>query len=191
MRRRLHPRGHAAPPAYPAAFERACTLTDGRTVHVRPVVPDDAEELKAAVERADPETLHLRFLGGRPPQTDDEFRRLVTLDYDRRFAVAAFDENGTGIGIARYESKAGSDRAEVAVAVDAQWRRLGVATALFRVLGEAAVGNGITTLTLEFLADNSDVAALVAESLLPVESEVRDNVVHVAVDVSGAADTLG
>lgn len=122
------------------------------------------------MEQTDPETLRMRFLGGRPPRSDQEFQRLVCLDYDRRLAVAAFDAEGRGVGIARYEALGDTDTAEVAVVVDPAWRHVGLATTLVRLLAAGAVRNGIHSFTAEFFADNLDVTDLFAETGVPYQS---------------------
>jgi len=88
------------PPGYPREFERELRLKDGRRVFARPVVPEDRDQLERAIRDADPQTLRRRFLGGPPPLRDDVLRRLTTLDYVRRFAVAAADaETGQGVAL--------------------------------------------------------------------------------------------
>ena len=62
----------AVPPGYPRSCEGDVELADGRLVHLRPVVPQDVHELARAIARSDPDT-----------------------------ALAAFDQQGTGVGIAR------------------------------------------------------------------------------------------
>lgn len=148
------------PPAdYPVDLEGDAVLADGRRVHIRPVVPGDREQLRERIRTADEETLRLRFAGGDPPIAEAELDRLVHLDYRSRLALAAFDDQGRGVGIARYESHPGGTEAEVAVAVDPEWRRVGLATELLIRLAAAAEAQGITAFT-----------ALVAGSNRPIEA---------------------
>lgn len=157
----------APPRGYPSGLSQDVTLLDGRHALLRPILPDDGAELRRAVEHSDATTLRRRFLGGRPPRSDQEFQRLVCVDYDRRLAVVALDPDGPGVGIARYESLGDTDTAEVAVAVDPAWRHVGLATALIQLLAAAAVGNGLRHFTAEFFADNRDVNDLIAEAGAP------------------------
>ena len=189
-RRALRPRLHL-PSGYPRSYEREEVLADGRPVQLRPIVPDDIDELRDAVAEADAETLHDRFLGARAPSTDKELQRLVRVDYDRRFAVVALSHSGRGVGIARYEAADGSDRAEVAVAVDPGWRRVGLATALLRLLGEAAIDHGIATFTLLFEVDNVDVSSIVHASHLPVALRRTDGLIEAEVGIGAAEQELG
>jgi RimJ/RimL family protein N-acetyltransferase len=163
-RRRDHLAPGGVPPGYPAEFERSVRLRDGRTVSVRPVTPADAEDLAQAIRTADAETLRRRFMGGAPSVTPKLLNRLTVLDYVTRFALVARDaRTGQGAGIARYESL-GDGRAEVAVVVDPAWRRVGIATALVRMLAEAAAGRGIHTFTAYYQAENRAVETLLAEA---------------------------
>ncbi len=179
------------PPGYPRQLECDLTLADGRRVHVRPVVPDDAAALRAAVEQADAATLRGRFLGGRPPRDEESIRRLVELDYVTRLAVAAFSD-GTGVAIARYEGSAGSDVAEIAVAVDNGWRHVGLATGLIRLLARAALARGIHKFTATYFATNVDVRDLVTDSGLPhlpiANGSVVEDVIALTPDGSVGAD---
>jgi hypothetical protein len=52
---------------YPVELEEDVVLDDGRQVHVRPIRPDDLEDLVAAIQHADADTLRRRFLGGGAP----------------------------------------------------------------------------------------------------------------------------
>lgn len=154
------------PEGFPQDLVHDLELADGRKVHLRPILPDDEADLRQAVAEADPETLRMRFLGGRPPQSDEDFAHLVRVDYVNRLAVVALTPEGVGVGIARYErlhdDGGYGDAAEIAVAVDRDWRHLGVATALVQLLGEAALRQGVRRFQAEFFADNIDVTDLIA-----------------------------
>ncbi len=148
------------PPGYPREYEREVRLRDGRTVEVRPIIPADAARLAEAIRTADPETLRRRFLGSPPPITPALLARLSTVDYRRRFALVAADpRTGQGVGIARYEPVE-PGVAEVAVAVDPAWRRVGLATGLIEMLARAALDRGVQTFSAYYLATNRPVAAL-------------------------------
>ena len=162
----------AAPIGYPADLERDVVLLDGRTVHLRPILPSDATQLRAAIQHADAETLRRRFLGGRPPYRDEDIARLTQLDYSNRMAVVALAADGTGVGVARYDRDEATATAEIAVAVDSAWRHVSLATCLLRSLAEHAARVGIRRFHAEFFADNLDVLDLLAESGLPVSEDL-------------------
>jgi RimJ/RimL family protein N-acetyltransferase len=152
------------PAGYPPDFERRLRLRDGREVFIRPIVPGDAPDLAEAIRTADADTLRRRFLSGPPRLTPQLLAHLTTVDYVRRFAVVAADaRGGRGVAIGRYEPL-DAGVAEVAVAVDPAWRRVGLATALVDLLAEAALDRGIHTFHATYLAQNRPVAALRAHA---------------------------
>ncbi len=149
-----------APADYPFDFERTITLADGSLARVRPIVPDDASLLGAEIEATDEETLYLRFFTPVVRVDESRLRYLTELDYDRRFALAAFTLDGDGMAIARYEGASSEKEAEVAVTVKPEYRRKGIATALFDLLEEAAFHHGIRRLYANYLAANDAAEAL-------------------------------
>ncbi|WP_232376716.1 GNAT family N-acetyltransferase [Amycolatopsis aidingensis] len=149
---------------FPGDFRRAVRLRDGRTVDVVLLTPADAAELGEAMRTADEETLYRRFCGPPPRITPRLLRYLTELDYVRRFALLAREPGGRGVGIARYEATSQPGVAEVAVAVDRAWRRIGIASTLVRMLGEAAAQRGFTRFTATYLAGNRPVAELLDDA---------------------------
>lgn len=99
---------------------------------------------------------------------------------DTFFAVAGFDAAGTMIGaLAAYElRKFEQERSEVYIydlAVDANHRRKGVATALIRTLGEAARQRGAWTMFVQADIGEGDEAANALYRKLSVEMIVANH----------------
>lgn len=155
-------------------------LRDARTVLVRPVGPDDVDALRRAIDEADKATLRLRFLGGRPPHSQEELRRLVDLDHVLREAFVALAPDGRMVGITRYAAIDGT-AAEVAIAVDRDWRHVGLATALLRRLLRAAADHGITTVHAAFYATNRDVRSLILDLGGESPADARAGVVEAVI----------
>ena len=147
----LQPRA-GLPPGYPYEYERQVSLSDGRLIHIRPVVPGDAVLLAQEVKQADADTLYHRFFNSAIKLDERRLRYLTEIDYAKRFALAAFAD-GEGVAIARFEP-AGAGVAEVAVVVKPELRRLGLATELFVLLEEAALERGIVEFEALYLPDN-------------------------------------
>jgi RimJ/RimL family protein N-acetyltransferase len=152
------------PRGYPLECQRLVRLPDGRRVFIRPILPGDAPELAEAIRTADAETIHRRFLGGRPHVTPELMAHLTEVDYVHRFALVAIDTvRRVGVAVARYES-VGKGNAEVAVAVAPAWRDAGLATELIQLLAQAAADRGIHAFTGTYLAENRPVRALISDA---------------------------
>jgi RimJ/RimL family protein N-acetyltransferase len=149
----------APPEGYRKDLEGWVDLPDGSSIFVRPIVPDDIERLAYAFAHADIETLRRRFFTGAPPADRPHLEYLAIVDYRSRLALIAMDEDGTGIGIGRYEGLE-DGAAEVAIVVAPEWRRRGVATALLLGLEHAAASQGFSRLVALYLPENGAVEAL-------------------------------
>lgn len=121
--------------------------------------------------------------GSTPPLTGELLRHLTTVDYARRLALAGFDPaTGRGIGIGRYEP-VDERTAEVAIAVDRAWRRVGPATAMIELLAEAALKHGYDAFAATYPADNRPVAALVTGSDGSGHQQIRQGLAEVAISL--------
>ena len=148
------------PEGYPSDLESTVVLGDGSAVSFRPILPEDGTEIARAYAEADADTLFHRFFTAPPNIGEKQINYLSEVDYQRRLALVALDEDGHGVGIARYESLTDSTRAEVAVVVHADWRRRGIATELLGRLEDPARRRGIAELIAVYLPENRAVAAV-------------------------------
>src|SRR3954464_12888795 len=118
-------------------WEGDVVLSDGGTVHVRPVRPSDADALVAMHGRLSPESIYFRFFSPKPRLTDKEIERFTIVDFRDRVALVAVlgDEI---VAEARFDRWRGKDEAEVAFTVADAHHGRGIATVLLEHL--AAVG---------------------------------------------------
>ena len=160
-------------------------LRDGSEVLVRPIEPDDKEDLRRGFEKLSPRSRYRRFMAATPRLTDAQLRYLTEVDHRDHEALVAFTESRDPVGVARYVREApGSDTAEVAVTVLDEWQGRGVATALLDRLARHAEASGIEHLSAYALATNDDVTA-VLEDLGDLEVVDREGeVVTMRVDLS-------
>jgi nucleotide-binding universal stress UspA family protein len=135
-------------------------LRDGSRLLVRPIEPDDREELAAGFRRLSPESRYRRFFGPMPELRERDLDYLTRVDHRDHEALVALDEaTGEGVAVARYVRTA-PDEAEPAVVVADDWQRRGVGTRVLDLLVRRAQEEGITRFRASVLAQNPDAAAL-------------------------------
>ena len=143
---------------------RTLELTDGTKVLVRPIVPEDESLLHEAVAAMSERTVYFRFFSPLKRMPDALAHRLAVVDYNDRFALVATTNKPGGkeriVGVARYDRVAGTDVAEVAVAVIDEYQRRGLGSALMTILGKVAGEHGLKTFTLIVLPENQQMLGL-------------------------------
>src|SRR3954453_21020442 len=144
----------ARPDNYPARWEADVVLSDGGTVHVRPIVPADGPKIEALHSRLSAETVYLRFFTPLPRLSPQLLARFVNVDYVDRMALVA--ELGDAIiSVARYDRLPGTDDAEVAFVVDDAHQGRGLGSLLLEHLAAAGKENGIRRFVAETLPGNA------------------------------------
>ncbi len=167
------------PNGYPKELESDFDLSDGRHARIRPILPVDVDDLTDAIKHADSETLFHRFFTAAPNLSEKQIHYLAEVDYRRRLALVAADDDGRGVAVARYECQLGSDVAEVAVVVAPEWRSGGLATEMLRRLEDPAHRNGFIGLDAVYLPENKAIAK-VFEHLGYSEQRIEDGVARVS-----------
>ena len=148
-----------------AVFEpRTIELKEGTKVHLRPIVPEDEPLLHEAVAAMSERTVYLRFFSPLKRMSDALAHRLAVVDYRNRFALVAAVAGPQGkeriAGVARYDRAAGTDVAEVAVAVIDEFQRRGLGSVLLAELARVARLQGILSFQLIVLPENREMLGL-------------------------------
>jgi GNAT superfamily N-acetyltransferase len=161
-------------------------LSDGTTVHVRAMGPEDAQALRAFHARLSPESIVLRFFGPHPLLSDTEVERFTHMDGVDRMALVA--ETATEIvAVARYDRPAGSDEAEVAFVVDDAFQGRGLATVLLQHLAGAARSHGVRFLVADTLSENFRMLHVFRDAGFPRTFTRASEVMHVVMDISSSS----
>lgn len=137
-------------------------LSDGSSVVLRQVEPDDADTLAAGYQQLSATSAYRRFFTTYPRLSPQQVRFFTAVDHHDHEALGAVAVgSGEGVGIARYIRNADDpSRAELAIVVVDAWQRLGVGYELMRVLRSRAHDEEVTTLTAEVLSGNTALLAL-------------------------------
>ena len=178
------------PPDYPSAWAIDAILTDGGTVHIRPVRPDDADAHRAFFAHQSEQSVYFRFFGPRSALSDREVTHFTTVDFHDRMAFVAFLRDEM-VAIGRYDRHASGNTAEVAFAVADEHQGRGLATLLLEYLATYAATNGITRFTADTLIDNRRMLEVFQGAGFRRESRsIEYGVVHLSFDIEPTGDSL-
>lgn len=145
------------------------TLTDGRSVLIRPIRLDDVARNARFLDALSPPSKHFLFLGGIAKLSDEALRRLCDLDHtdDMAYVALAADTSDTPaprqVGVCRYAGARSKDGAEISVAVADDWQHCGLGKKLLRHLIDYARRHGVRRLYSMDSIDNSRMRALAKE----------------------------
>ncbi len=163
---------------YPAAWESDVVLTDGGTVHLRPIRPTDDAGLLGLFSRLSSETIYMRFFSPVQAPTDAQLAHFTHVDYENRMALVA--ELGDAIvAVARYDRPPGAEQAEVAFTVQDDQQGRGLATIMLEHLAAVGRTHGVRTFVAETLPNNRRMLGVFRDAGFQVVREFADGVVHV------------
>ena len=164
------------------------TLKDGTQVIMRPIRPDDAEDLQTAFQRLSMESIYMRFLSFKKELPKEEAHYLASVDYTSRMAfVAICKENNRDIvvGVARYAvlENVHPEIAESAVVVEDEYQGRGLGKLLLWRLVNYARARGIHYLRGNLQIGNDRMLDLVRRSGLPHQTRYLDGFWEVTIDL--------
>jgi acyl-CoA synthetase (NDP forming)/RimJ/RimL family protein N-acetyltransferase len=173
---------------YPRRWEADVVLSDGGTVHLRPIVPSDAEALRAFHGRLSERTRYFRYFGPYPRIPEKDLRRFSTVDHHGRVAFVAMLGDDI-IAVGRYERLPGGDSAEVAFVVEDAHQSRGLGSILLEHLAAAARERGLAKFEAEVLAENAQMVRVFRDAGYQVSREFDEGVLHLefAVDQTEAS----
>jgi acyl-CoA synthetase (NDP forming)/RimJ/RimL family protein N-acetyltransferase len=170
------------PHGYPAEWDADVVLSDGGTVRIRPIRPDDDARIVDFHGRQSPESIYFRYFTPHPRLSDEEVAHLTHVDYVDRMAFVALRDD-VMVGVARYDRWPLRSEAEVAFFVDDAHRGRGMATLLLEYLAEAARRAGISAFTATVLPTNQRMVGVFRAAGFQVRSTFDEGVIEVHLDL--------
>ena len=165
----------------------AVQLRDGETVLVRPIRSADASALVAFHDGLSAASVQNRFFASHPHLSEDEARRFVEVDGDRRVALVALTGDRI-VGVARYEGLPAARSVEIAFVVADAFQRQGLGTRLFFLLAVLARTHGYARLTAQVLATNHRMLEIFLHCGLPLETHREGEIVEIRIALDGVLD---
>ena len=163
---------------YPKEIEEKITLKDGRTLLLRPVVPEDEPSLQAGFAKLTPEEIRLRFFMPLKTLSHVVAARFTQIDYDREMALILTDPGVPGrteiYGVVRIIADSDNERAEYAIIVRGDLTGQGLGRLLMQRILDHARRRGIKEIYGDVLRDNTRMLGLCRElgfDIAPAEAE--------------------
>ncbi|GMU73281.1 MAG: acetyltransferase [Burkholderiales bacterium] len=186
--------GHMAIHPYPVELARTLTLSDGATIEVRPIRPEDATLERSFVAGLSEESRYFRFFYRLHELTPQMLARFTQVDYDREMALVAVAPDPAAeaasrfVGVARYIANPDGESAEFAVVTADDWQRRGIARVLMTDLIACARKRGLARLEGAVLRANHGMLRFTASLGFSVADDPDDpEQVIVSLPLAGAA----
>ncbi|MFA7324939.1 MAG: GNAT family N-acetyltransferase, partial [Candidatus Nanopelagicales bacterium] len=163
---------------YPIEWEADVVLSNGRPLHLRPIVPQDAERLQAFHKSLSAETIYFRFFTSKPELSARELEHFTNVDYvDRVAFVAIVNEEIVGVG--RYDRVSETD-AEIAFNIRDDYQGRGLGSVFLEHLAAAGRDRGITRFVAEVLPSNRRMINTFKEAGYTVTQRYEDDVLAIS-----------
>ncbi|MGZ4665745.1 MAG: GNAT family N-acetyltransferase, partial [Frankiaceae bacterium] len=173
---------------YPAHWEADVVASDGGTVRLRPITPDDAARLVAMHSRLSDRTIYFRFFASYRTLSDRDVERFTHVDHHDRVAFVALLGDDM-IGMAMYE-RINEDEAEVAFVIEDAHQGRGLGSIMLEHLAAAARERGIKRFVAEVLAENRTMLGVFLDAGYAPQREYESGVVHLVFPIEPTETSL-
>jgi GNAT superfamily N-acetyltransferase len=177
----------AGAPELDPGIVRPIVLRDGAELEVRPIDAGDVGRLRRLFDRLSPTSVYFRFFAPIRRPRPGALEHLASVDHDRREALVAVVDDEI-VAVARYDSGAGADEAELAITVEDAWQRRGLGVRLSRRLAELARTRGYIAFTASVLGENRGALALMRAITPNVDVRFRSGQYDVYVPLRAATE---
>ena len=171
----VHPNQIALPTGlqpYPKKFEIDHEFSGGLKIHFRPILPTDENLLKELFYSHAPSTIYQRYFSQLKYLPHETVQRMVTLDYRDAMAIVGeitWEGHQRLIAVARYYRNPATNWAEIAITVQENFQRRGIAAFLLKHTAKVAAQQGIIGFTADVLPNNVAILDTFRKIATPIE----------------------
>lgn len=174
---------------YPAHWEADVLLRDGRTAHLRPILPDDIDALVEFYDLVSAQSKYYRFFAPMPTLSTRELNRITHVDHhDRVCFVLLVAEKIIALG--QYEG-IGDGRAEVAFLVQDAHQGRGIGQLLLEHLAQAGRESGMTRFEAQVLPDNKAMVQVFKEMGYRIASGWEEGALNFHFEIKATDTAIG
>ncbi|MEJ5927759.1 GNAT family N-acetyltransferase [Corynebacterium sp. H128] len=163
----------------PQHWEADVVLNDGDIVTLRPVRPEDREELQNFYARVSDKSKYLRFFAAHPVLTEEDLKNWMDVDHHDRVTLVMVDREDI-VATAKYALIPGETRtADVSFLVQDDHHHKGVANILLEHLAQIGRECSIETFFAEMLTQNRTMVQTFIKAGYQVNPELEDGFITV------------
>ena len=174
---------------YPQQYAKRNISTDGLTLSIRPIKPEDAPLLEDLFETLSPTSIYHRFFSPMKSLPHHMLVRFTQIDYDREMALVAMDESENRekmLGVARVIGKPDGDEGEFAVIVGDPWQGRGVGAELLKRCLRIVKERGMQSVWGTALTENKQMLKLARKIGLQISQSSGGNEYDMTLDLKNA-----
>ena len=166
-------------PEYPRHWEADVVASDGGVVHLRPILPSDADAIVEFHSRLSERTRYMRYFRAYPHIPPGDLERLTVVDHHARVALVLLLGDEV-IAVGRYEGTFGPDgtsvvgQAEAAFVVRDDHQNRGLGSILLEHLAAAGRERGVRRFEAEVLAENAQMVRVFRNAGFQVSREIAE-----------------
>jgi GNAT superfamily N-acetyltransferase len=174
----------------PASYHHSETLSDGQTIRLRAIQPNDRERLREEFLKLSKATVRDRFFSVKMDLTPKELTYFTEVDFDHHVALVAELESAatqscttpsgttyTPVAVGRLVRQSGQpDHCEIAITVTDAMQGHGIGKILLNQLIDCARKLGVRHMDASVMADNTRMMKLIRKTGLPFKSQLQDGI---------------
>jgi acyl-CoA synthetase (NDP forming)/GNAT superfamily N-acetyltransferase len=176
-------------PTAPRHWEADVLLRDGRTAHLRPIRPEDADLLVEFYARVSDESKYYRFFTPMPQLSARDVVRFTQVDHHDRVAFVLTVAQRM-IAVGRYDVVSDGE-AEVAFLVEDRHQGRGIAQLLLEHLAQAGRERGLSRFSAEVLPDNQRMVQVFRDAGYHMVSGYEDGVIRLEFGIDPTETAIG
>ncbi len=176
-------------PSAPRHWEADVLLRDGRTAHIRPIAPHDADLLVEFYSRVSDTSKYYRFFSPMPQLSPRDVARFTQVDHQDRVAFVLMLQ-GKIIAVGRFDVVKPGE-AEVAFLVEDQHQGRGIAQLLLEHLAQAGRERGVERFVAEVLPDNHRMIQTFRDAGYRVASQYDEGVLVLEFPINPTETAIG
>jgi len=177
---------------YPPHWEADVVVSDGGTMHIRPITPDNADAMLGLHSRLSERSRYYRYFSTYQTVPERDLQRFSHVDHHDRVALGAWLGNDL-VAIGRFDRLSEDPtKAEVAFVVEDDHQGRGIGSVLLEHLADAGREVGIERFSAYVLAENRQMLRVFRDAGYDTESEADGSEISLEFDIarSDAVDVI-